>query len=112
MTATFSPPATDRCPTDYVPAGPAGQDRYYPSALPLRRLLGRYRGELRAPNVFRLTTAAAALYNNGVLYTTTQLYDNPPGSVIDYTYLGSHTYTVTDAEATALTAAGFGAGIS
>lgn len=100
---SFSPPATDRCPTDYLPAGPAGQDRYYPSSLPLRRLLGRYRGELRAPNVFKLVAGG---------YTTSQPYDSPPGSVIAYTYLGSHTYTVTSAEAAALTAAGFGAGIS
>lgn len=100
---TFFPPVTDRCPTDYIPAGPGGNDVYYPSALPLRRLYGRYRGELRAPNVFKLVDGS---------YTTEQPYDNPPGSVIAYTYLGSHTYEVTADEAAALTAAGYGDGIS
>lgn len=100
--ATFSPPATDRCPTDYVPLGPGGNDRYYPAAQPLRRLMGRYRGSLRAPNVFKLV--------NGT-YTTSQPWEAIPGTLIAFTYLGSHTYPVTDAEATALTAAGFGAGV-
>jgi hypothetical protein len=98
----FSPPATDRVPTDYVPVGPAGNDRYYPSPLPLRKLYGRYRGELRAPNIFKLVDGT---------YTTAQPYDNPPGSVIAYTYLGSHMYDVSVTEAAALTAAGFGSGV-
>jgi hypothetical protein len=65
--------------------------------------MGRYRGELRAPNVFKLVDGS---------YTTTQPYDWPyAGAVIAFTYYGSHTYTVTQAEADALTAAGFGAGV-
>lgn len=97
--ATFSPPATDRCPSDYV----GGNDPYVPALAPLRRLLGRYAGNLRAPNVYKLVAGG---------YTTSQPWEDTPGSVIAVTYLGSHTYEVTSAEAAALTAAGFGAGVS
>lgn len=97
--ALFTPPATDTVTTDYV----GGNDIYFPVGPPLRRLLGRYRGELRAPNVFKLVAGG---------YTTAQPYDNPPGSVISYTYLGSHSYDVSTAEAALLTAAGFGAGVT
>ena len=100
---SFSPPATDRTPSDYVPRGPAGNDRYYPSPWPIRKLMARYRGMPKAPNVFKLVDGT---------YTTAQPYEAQPGSVIAYVYLGSHTYEVTQAEADALTAAGFGAGIT
>lgn len=73
--------------------------------------MGRYRGNLKAPNVFRLT-ALGASQNGGVTYTTSQPWEGEPGSVISFVYYGSATYTVTDAEAAALTAAGFGAGVS
>lgn len=104
----FAPPATERCPPDYIPPGPAGQDRFYPSPLPIRKLMGRYRGELRAPNVFKLTQAAADSFNDGVLYTTQQPYEDTPGSVIAYTYLGGHSYEVTASEALLLANAGYG----
>lgn len=101
---------TDRCPTDYVPAGPGGNDPYYPSSLPLRRLLGRYRGELRAPNVYKLVAGG---YCDDGPTGTGQPYDWPyQGAVIAFTYYGSHTYTITQAEANALTAAGYGAGVT
>lgn len=100
---TFTPPATDRCPSDYVPPDQTGNDPWFPSPWPVRKLMQRYRGNLRAPNVFKLVAGG---------YTTVQPWDDPVGSVIAYTYYGSHTYTVTQAEADALTAAGFGDGIS
>jgi len=106
MTFIFCPPATERLPTDYVPVGPGGNDRYYPAALPLRRLMGRYRGELRAPNVFKLT-ALGQSQNGGQMYTTDQPYDNPQGSIIAFTYLGSHCYPVTAEEAVLLELAGY-----
>ena len=99
----FTPPATSRTPTDYIPRGPAGQDQFFPSPQPIRTLMGRYRGNLQAPNVFKKTDGT---------YTTTQPWEDVPGSVIAFVYYGSHTYDVTDAEAAALAAAGFGAGIS
>jgi hypothetical protein len=108
MPPTFTPPATDRCPTDYI----GGNDRYYPASQPLRKLLGRYRGELRAPNVYKLTAAGQAMYD-GDLYINDgptgkgQPYDNPPGSLIDTVYYGSHTYEVSAAEAALLNAAGY-----
>lgn len=105
---TFAPPATDTCPTDYV----GGNDPYYPASQPLRTLMGRYRGELRAPNVYKLTDAGAAA-NGGSYYTTEQPYDWPTqGTIIAFTYYGGHTYDITSAEATALTAAGYGAGVT
>jgi hypothetical protein len=111
---TFCPPVTDRVPTDYV----GGNDRYYPAAAPLRRLMGRYLGSLRAPNVYKITAAYQATYDLPNLYVDDgptgfgQPYDNPPGSAIDTVYYGSHCVPVTQAEADALTAAGYGAGIS
>jgi len=100
---SFSPPATDQTPVDYIPAGAAGQDKYYPSPQPIRTLMRRYRANLRAPNVFKLVDGS---------YTTAQPWEDVPGSVISFTYLGSHTYTISTAEAAALTAAGFGAGVT
>jgi hypothetical protein len=110
---TFTPPATDRCPTDYI----GGNDRFYPAEQPLRKLLGRYRGELRAPNVYKLTTAAQAIYGGDTYIDDGptgkgQPYDNPPGSLIAYVYYGSHIYDITTDEAAALTSAGYGAGIT
>ncbi len=103
MCPTFSPPATDRCPSDYIPRGPGGNDRWFPSPQPIRTLMGRYRGNLKAPNVFKLVAGG---------YTTAQPWEDEPGSVISVVYYGAHTYEVSQAEADALTAAGFGAGIS
>lgn len=96
---SFSPPVTDTVPADYV----GGNDPYYPVEPALRRLWGRFHQPGRAPNVFKLVDGT---------YTTAQPYDNPPGSVIAFVYYGAHTYDVTSAEAAALTAAGFGAGVS
>lgn len=97
---TFTPPVTDTVPADYV----GGNDRFYPSEPALRRLWGRFRQPGRAPNVFKLVDGT---------YTTVQPYDWPyQGAVIDTVYYGAHTYTVSQAEADALTAAGFGAGVS
>lgn len=103
MSALFTPPATDRCPSDYVPSDPSGDDPWFPSPWPIRKLMQRYQGNLRAPNVFKLVAGG---------YTTTQPWEQEPGTVIAYTYYGSHTYEVSDDEAAALTAAGFGSGIT
>jgi hypothetical protein len=86
-------------PADYVD----GTDRYYPADPLIRRLWGRFRQPGRAPNVFKLVDGT---------YTTQQPYDWPTqGAVIAFVYYGAHTYQVTQAEADALTAAGFGAGV-
>ena len=115
--ANFSPPATDKVPVDYIPPVPAGNDPYFPSAWPIRRLMQRYRGELRAPNVYKLTALGQSQYGGSVYVDDGptgkgQPYDNPPGSLIDTVYYGSHTYQISAAEASALTAAGYGAGVS
>lgn len=97
--ATFTPPVTDTVPADYI----AGNDPWFPADRLLRRLWGRFHQPGRAPNVFKLVDGT---------YTTTQPYDWPyQGAVIAFTYYGAHTYDVTAAEAAALTAAGFGAGV-
>lgn len=104
---TFTPPATDSCPADYI----GGNDPWYPVPQPLRTLWGRFHQAAKAPNVYKLTDLGAS-QNNGNYYTTNQPYDWPfQGAVIAFAYLGSHTYPVTQAEADALTAAGFGAGV-
>lgn len=96
---TFTPPVTDSVPADYI----GGNDPYYPAHPLIRRLWGRFHQAGRAPNVFKLVDGT---------YTTTEPYDWPyQGAVIAFTYLGSHTYPITQAEANALTAAGFGSGV-
>lgn len=96
---TFQCAETVPLPTDYI----GGPDRFFPSPQPLRTLMGRFLPNRQAVNVFKLVAGG---------YTTQQPYEGEPGSVISYTYLGSHTYTISQAEADALTAAGFGAGVS
>lgn len=96
---TFTPPATDVVPADYI----GGNDPWFPVPQVLRTLWGRYRQPSRAPNVYKLVDGS---------YTTAEPYDWPyQGAVIAFTYMGSHTYPVTQAEADALTAAGYGAGV-
>ena len=111
---SFSPPATDVVPADYV----GGTDPYYPASKPLRTLWGRFRQPAKAPNVYKLTALGSSQFG-GATYVSDgpggvgQPYDWPfQGAVIAFTYYGAHTYPVTQAEADALTAAGFGSGVT
>ena len=88
---TFTPPATERLPVDYF----GDNDKYFPSDALLRRLMRHYQGNLRAPNVYKLTDGS---------YTTAQPADEDSISTV---YLGSHTYVISEDAAAALVAAGY-----
>lgn len=104
--ATFTPPTEDAVPPVYL----AGQDSYRPVPQLGQRLMRFYRARPQGVTIFKLTDGS---------YTTTQPYPYLDASVypsdeatVLVTYLGGHQYQVSAAEAAALTAAGYGSGIS
>lgn len=94
----FCPPVTETSGPDYIPADVSGQDHFYPSPEPIRRLMRRYKPTDRALNVFKLVDGT---------YTTDQPYEAIPGTVISHVYWGGHCDLVGDTEAAALQAAGY-----
>ena len=90
----FTPPVSDRTPTlaeDYVYIEPGGEDLTRLGV----RLFSHFKQRAQGHNVWKKTDGT---------YTETQ----PLPSEIALTYLGGHSHPVTDAEAAALTAAGYG----
>lgn len=95
---TFEPPYVDTVPPVYV----GGQDRYRPVPALSQRLMRHFKSRARGRTVLLI---------DGVYAT----YDTPSQDTINVAtevYQGGHVYTVTDAQAAALTAAGYGDGVS
>ena len=92
---TFTPP-TDNLLGMTLPLDPGASQEVRLA----HRLFRHFAASPRGRNVFKL--------NSGT-YTETQPGDM---STVAITYLGAHIYTITSAEATALTTAGYGANIT
>lgn len=107
MSHSFTPPTEDSVPAVYL-----GRDSYRPVPVLSQRLFRHYPQRTAGVNIYKLVDGS---------YTTTQPYPyidasvqpgQPGDTTVLITYLGGHSYEVSDAEAAALTAAGYGANIT
>ena len=97
---TFQPPVAFDNPPIYV----NGQDHRYPAVPfgPAQALMRHFGGQPRGRSVLKI----------GGVYQTVDTPSTDQCSSATEVYLGGHIYPVTQAVADALTAAGYGSGIS